>query len=48
VIWAILNCFLITIVRQLGYRIVPQGVRVLANQVKQVFEFLTKGFYPPK
>lgn len=42
--WATLNCFLITIVRQLGYRTVPQGVRVLANQVKRVFEFLTQGF----
>lgn len=48
VIWAIINCFLITIVRQLGYRTVPQGVRVLTNQVKQVFEFLTQGFSPPK
>lgn len=46
--WAILNCFLITIVRQLGYRTVPQGARVLANQVKRVFEFLTQGFPPPK
>jgi predicted transposase YbfD/YdcC len=46
--WAILNCFLITIVRQLGYRTVPQGARALANQVKRVFEFLTQGFPPPK
>jgi len=43
-----LNCFLMTIVRQLGYRTVPQGIRVLTNQVKQVFEFLTQGFSPPK
>ncbi len=47
-IWAILTCFLITIVRQLGYRTIPQGARVLANQVKRVFEFLTQGFSPPK
>jgi Transposase DDE domain len=46
--WATLNCFLITIVRQLGYRTLPQGVRVLANQVKRVFEILTQGFPPPK
>lgn len=44
VMWAILNCFLLTIVRQLGYRTIPQGVRILANQVKRVFEFLTQGF----
>jgi hypothetical protein len=42
--WATLNCFLITIVRQLGYRTLPQGARVLANQVKRVFELLTQGF----
>lgn len=45
--WATLNCFLITLVRQLGYRTIPQGARVLANQVKRVFEFLTQGFPPP-
>lgn len=48
VVWAILNCFLLTIVRQLGYRTVPQGARVLANRIHQVFEFLTQGFSPPK
>lgn len=48
VIWAILNCFVISIVRQLGYRTLPQGIRVLANRVHQVFEFLTQGFSPPK
>jgi hypothetical protein len=46
--WAVLNCFLITIVRQLGYRTVPQGARALANRVKRVFEYLTQGFPPPK
>ena len=44
VIWAILNCFLITLVRQLGYRTLPQGIRLLANQFKKVFSFLTQGF----
>jgi hypothetical protein len=48
VVWAILNCFLITLVRRLGCRTVPQGARKLANQVKRVFEFLTQGFSPPK
>jgi hypothetical protein len=48
VMWAILNCFLLNIVRQLGCRTIPQGVRILANQVKRVFEFLTQGFSPPK
>lgn len=48
VIWAILNCFLISIVRQLAYRTIPQGVRALTNQVKQVYEILTQGFPPPK
>ena len=42
--WAILNCFLINLVRQLGCRTLPQGMRLLANQVKWVFEFLTQGF----
>lgn len=48
VIWAILNCFLINIVRRLAYRTIPQGVRALTNQVKQVYEILTQGFPPPK
>ena len=47
VIWAILNCFLMNIVRRLAYRTIPQGVRVLTNQVKQVYEILTQGFPPP-
>ena len=47
VIWAILNCFLITIVRQLAYRTLPQGVRALTNQLKQVYAILTQGFPPP-
>ncbi len=48
VIWAILNCFLITIVRQLAFRTIPQGVRALTNQVRQVYAILTQGFPPPK
>ena len=48
VMWAILNCFLLNIVRHLGCRTIPQGIRILANQVQRVFEFLTQGFPPPK
>ncbi|MDX2216007.1 MAG: hypothetical protein SFY66_22270, partial [Oculatellaceae cyanobacterium bins.114] len=48
VIWAILNCFLISIVRQLAFRTIPQGVRALTNQLKQVYAILTQGFPPPK
>lgn len=48
VIWAILNCFVISIVRQLAYRTIPQGVRALTNQVRQVYTILTQGFPPPK
>lgn len=48
VIWAILNCFLITIVRQLAFRTIPQGVRALTNQLRQVYTILTQGFPPPK
>lgn len=47
VIWAILNCFLICIVRQLAYRTIPQGIRALTNQLKQVYAILTEGFPPP-
>jgi hypothetical protein len=48
VIWAILNCFVINIVRQLAYRTIPQGIRALTNQVQQVYAILTQGFSPPK
>lgn len=48
VIWAILNCFVINIVRQLAYRTIPQGIRALTNQVQQVYAILTQGFPPPK
>jgi hypothetical protein len=47
VIWAILNCFLITIVRQLAFRTIPPGVRALTNQLRQVYAILTQGFPPP-
>jgi predicted transposase YbfD/YdcC len=47
-IWAILNCFLITIIRQLAFRTIPQGVRALTNQLQQVYAILTQGFSPPK
>jgi hypothetical protein len=46
--WAVLNCFLITIVRQPAFRTIPQGVRALTNQVRQVYAILTQGFPPPK
>lgn len=48
VIWAILNCFLITIIRQLAFRTIPQGVRALTNQLRQVYAILTQGFPPSK
>lgn len=47
-LWAVFNCFLITMIRQLGYRTIPQGVRALTNQLKQVYAILTQGFPPPK
>jgi predicted transposase YbfD/YdcC len=40
-VWAIIHCFIITIVRRLGFRTIPQGQRVLANQVHQVFDILS-------
>lgn len=44
-IWAILNCFIISIVRHLGFRTIPQGTRVLANQVELIYRILTYGFF---
>ncbi|MBD2329005.1 ISAs1 family transposase [Alkalinema sp. FACHB-956] len=46
--WAILNCFVISIVRQLAYRTIPQGIRALTNQLHKVYSILTHGFSPPK
>jgi predicted transposase YbfD/YdcC len=40
-IWAIIHCFIMTTIRRLGYRTIPQGQRVLANQVHQVFDILS-------
>jgi hypothetical protein len=47
VIWAILNCFLISIVRQLAYRTIPQGMWALTHQLHRVYAILTKSFSPP-
>ena len=40
-VWAIFNCFVISAVRRLGYRTLPQAQRVLANQVLQAFDILS-------
>lgn len=42
--WAVLHCWVINLVRQLGYRTVPQGMRVMTNQIHQVFHILFYGF----
>ena len=39
--WAIFNSFLITLARRLGSRTLPDCIRALANQVHQVFSWLT-------
>ena len=39
--WAIFNSFVITLARRLGCRTVPDCIRDLANQVHQVFLWLT-------
>ncbi|MCY7278594.1 MAG: ISAs1 family transposase [Phormidesmis sp. CAN_BIN44] len=39
--WAIFNSFLITLARRLGCRTLPDCIRDLANQVHQVFRWLT-------
>jgi len=39
--WAIFNSFLITLARRLGCRTLPDCIRALANQVHQVFHWLT-------
>lgn len=38
--WAILFTWIITIVRRVGVRTVPQALRLWANQVEEVFSFL--------
>ncbi len=42
--WAILHCWLITVVRQLGCQTIPQGMRFLSNQLLQVIHILLHGF----
>ena len=42
--WAVLNFWLLTIIRQLGSRTIPQGVRLLTNQVQKVMAILTRFF----
>jgi predicted transposase YbfD/YdcC len=39
--WAVFNSFLITLARRLGCRTLPDCIRALANQVHQVFRWLT-------
>lgn len=39
--WAVVNSFLITFIRRLGCRTIPDGIRQLANQVHDVFRLLT-------
>lgn len=39
--WAVFNSFLITLARRLGARTIPDCIRDLANQVHQVFRWLT-------
>lgn len=39
--WAVLNSFLITLARRLGFRTLPDCIRDLANQVHRVFHWLT-------
>lgn len=41
IVWAILHCFIITAVRRLGCRTIPQGQRLLANQLNFVFSLLS-------
>lgn len=39
--WTVFNSFLITLARRLGCRTLPACMRALANQVHQVFRWLT-------
>jgi predicted transposase YbfD/YdcC len=39
--WAVFNSFLITFIRRLGCRTIPDGIRQLTNQVLDVFRLLT-------
>lgn len=42
--WAILNCWLISIICPLGYRTIPQGILYLANNARRVYTILTQVF----
>jgi predicted transposase YbfD/YdcC len=42
--WAVMNSWMIAVVRCFGYRTLPQGIRALTNQVDKLFEILTQGF----
>ena len=42
--WSVIHCWLITIVRQLGYLTIPDGIRGLTNRVHKVFNILMHGF----
>ena len=42
--WSVINCWLISIVRQLGYTTIPDGIRGLTNRVHKVFNILMHGF----
>ncbi|MCY7278366.1 MAG: hypothetical protein LH702_32680 [Phormidesmis sp. CAN_BIN44] len=39
--WAVINSFLVTLARRLNHRILPDCLRDLANQVEEVFAWLT-------
>lgn len=44
--WAVFNCWVITLIRQLGYRTIPDGIRGLTNRVEKVFHLLINGVPP--
>lgn len=46
--WAVVNCWLMTLIRQLGYRTIPDGIRGLTNRVHKVFNLLMSGFPQPQ
>jgi predicted transposase YbfD/YdcC len=39
--WAVFNSFLVTLIRRMGCRTLPDGIRELTNQVEDVFRLLT-------
>lgn len=42
--WSVYNCWLITLIRKLGYRTIPAVFRALTNRVHKVFQLLINGF----